>query len=289
MLPDHTLRLACSAILFGILCPVSATAASDHPRTKIEKKQPRGFSPLGTKKKKKKQARKQKKMSKEARAIHQILTSTQIPFINMENAPFEQVLSITRAELQRKGSPVNIIPLFGSCDSNQYKQKMSQCITLYIQDVSVADMLTLACIQAGLEYTIIDQGVAISIPKDGSAGCAIPVDEAQAKEDDARIQAIRQTLVNTRIPSLDVENVTIMDLIDYLRGILRRNGKKANFFFLPGNANEEKYSKLMSQRITLKLNDVSVDDILTLAGMQLGIKHTIMPQGVAIGSAGDTP
>lgn len=285
MLLNHALRLTSFAILSGLLCPASSSAASNHARTKTEKKQSRGFAMLETKKK----ARKRVKMSKKARAIHQTLTNTRFPAIKMEDVPIKDVLDIVRQLLQRRGSTINIIPMLGSADSSLYRQKMSQCVSLFLQDTSVADLLTQACVQARLKYTIVNQGVIISIPKDGVAGYSIPVDDAQAKVDDARIQAIRQALVDTRIPSLDMENEPLGAFIDHMRATLRSNGKVVNFVPLPGNTEGKKYSDLTSQRVSLKLNDVSVDDVLTLVGMQLGIKHTIMPQGVAISSAGDTP
>ena len=248
------------------------------------KKPLRGFLPLDAKKK---GTRKKTKLSEEERAIYKTLTSTQVPILKLENVPFSDVLNFIRDILQRKGASVNITPLLGAFDSKLYQQKMSQCVSLYLQNVSIADILTLACLQANLEYTIIPQGVVIRIPKDGSAGSSIPVDEPMAKADNDRIQVIHKALENTRIPTLVMENMPLAGLLEYLHGTLQRNGSEVNFISVPSSTKE--HTQITSQTVTLHLKNVSVNDVLTLVGKQLGIKYTILPQGVVISSAGNTP
>ena len=116
----------------------------------------------------------------------------------------------------------------------------------------------------------------------------LPPPPPAAPETEKRL-FIQDALRDTKLLRFHVEHAPLEGLLDLIRTELRKNGKSVNFIPLLGHADSEKYRYVMSQPVTLQLDDVSIEDILNLVGLQLGIKCDVIPQGVTISYPGEIP
>lgn len=246
------------------------------------------------KKKKKKAAVPQPRPQDVVLTIRDGLVNTRIPMIHCEEAPFEDLLTIIRNELQKNGHVVNFIPSPGDTNSAKYNYVRTKPVSLQLNDVSVADLLRMVSTQLGIEYAVTPQGVTINYT--GEVPAAPPVVEDEplpppppADPETEKRLFIQDALRDTKLLCFHVEHASLEDLLDLIRTELRKNGKSVNFIPLLGHADSEKYRYVMSQPVTLQLDDVSIEDILNLVGQQLGIECDVIPQGVTISYPGEIP
>lgn len=245
------------------------------------------------KKKKKKAAVPQPQPQDVVSTIRDGLVNTRIPMIHYEEAPFEDLLTFIRNELQKNGHVVNFIPSPGDTNSAKYNYVRTKPVSLQLNDVSVSDILGEASTQLGIEYAVTPQGVTINYT--GEVPAAPPVEDEPlpppppADPETEKRQFIQDALRDTKLLRFHVEHAPLEDLLDQIRTELRKNGKPVNFIPLLGHADSEKYRYVMSQPVTLQLDDVSIEDILNLVGKQLGIECDVTPQGVTISYPGEIP
>lgn len=254
----------------------------------------------GIKKKKKPQEPKKKaavpqpQPQDEVSTIRDGLVNTRIPMIHYEETPFEDLLTFIRNELRKNGHEVNFIPSPGDKNSAKYNYVRTKPVSLQLNDVSVSDILDEASTQLGIEYAVTPQGVTINYT--GEVPAAPPVVEDEplpppppADPETEKRQFIQDALRDTKLLRFHEEHAPLKDLLDRIRTELRKNGKSVNFIPLLGHADSEKYRYVMSQPVTLQLDDVSIEDILNLVGQQLGIECDVTPQGVTISYPGEIP
>lgn len=238
--------------------------------------------------------KKKKKPKDVVSTIRDGLENTRIPMIHYEETPFEDLLTFIRNELRKNGHVVNFIPSPGDTNSAKYNYVRTKPVSLLLNDVSVSDILDEASTQLGIEYAVIPQGVTINYT--GEVPDAPPVVEDEpipppppADPETEKRQFIQDALRDTKLLRFHVEHAPLEDLLDLIRTELRKNGKSVNFIPLLGHADSEKYGYVMSQPVTLQLDDVSIEDILNLVGQQLGIECDVIPQGVTISYPGEIP
>lgn len=254
----------------------------------------------GIKKKKKPQEPKKKAAVPQPQPQDVVLTirdgleNTRIPMIHYEETPFEDLLTFIRNELRKNGHEVNFIPSPDDKNSAKYNYVRTKPVSLQLNDVSVSDILDEARTQLGIEYAVTPQGVTINYT--GEVPAAPPVVEDEplpppppADPETEKRLFIQDALRDTKLLSFHVEHASLEDLLDLIRTELRKNGKSVNFIPLLGHADSEKYRYVMSQPVTLQLDDVSIEDILNLVGKQLGIECDVTPQGVTISYPGEIP
>lgn len=90
------------------------------------------------------------------------LTSTRIPTLDAEALSLADMLAYIRHTIRKKGSTINIIPIFGEPGSEQHKQFMSKKLTLKLNDISLSELFDILSRQVGIDYTIVPYGVIIS-------------------------------------------------------------------------------------------------------------------------------
>lgn len=254
-----------------------------------------GISKVVTKKKKKKKQNPVPPPQPQdaVSTIRDGLVNTRIPMIHYEETPFEDLLAFMRDELQKNGRTINFILLPGNTNTEKYNYVRTKPVSLQLNDVSVADLLDVVSRQLGIEYAVTPQGITINYP--GEVPATPPAEEEPlpppppADPETEKLLFIQDTLRDTRFPRFHVEYTPLEELLDLIRAELRKNGKSVNFIPLLGHADSEKYRYVMSQPVTLQLDDVSIEELLDLIGRQLGIKCAVIPQGVTISYPGEIP
>lgn len=112
----------------------------------------------------------------------------------------------------------------------------------------------------------------------------------QDAETENRISA---ALKEMKMPQIVFEEATVNEVVEALQGQIRRfegqgvgAGRRINLVPNFGASDSEGYKTVMSRRVNLNLNDVSVFDLLNILDKQLGITHYITPVGVELSYSG---
>lgn len=115
-----------------------------------------------------------------------------------------------------------------------------------------------------------------------------------AYSEDPEIESrIADALKEMRLSQISFEDATIVDVIDALRGQIRRTeanglpaGRSINISTNFGPQGTPGYERIMAQRVNFTLADVSMTDVLDVLARQLGITYYITPIGVEISYSG---
>ena len=127
-----------------------------------------------------------------------------------------------------------------------------------------------------------------------------PVMELAATESGAAVQQDAETqnriaaaLKAMKISQIAFEEASVQEVVEALQGQIRRfeaqgvgAGRSINLVPNFGATDSEGYKTIMSRRVTLSLNDVSLHDLLSILDKQLGITHYITPVGVELSYSG---
>lgn len=119
-------------------------------------------------------------------------------------------------------------------------------------------------------------------------------DTPAAYSEDPEIEKrIAEALGEMRLAQISFEDVGIMEVLDALRGQIRRAeanglpaGRHINISSNFGARGTTGYERIMSQRVNFSLADVSMMDVLDVLARQLGITYYITPIGVEISYSG---
>ena len=130
-----------------------------------------------------------------------------------------------------------------------------------------------------------------SPPIPGIAEAPNSATEEQEKEDElAHAQALEQMI----IPSINVEDADVMEVIDILRGHVRRfqsrqtaaNQRPINIVAAFGTPDTPGYKQLMQRRRSFRLDNLSMKDLLTEISQLYEIDFYYVPMGVELTYAG---
>ena len=199
-----------------------------------------------------------------------------------EEMLFSDMLDLIRTTLRDRGHKINIIPVFGASDSSLYKQVMSKQLTLKLDDISIDDLLTILNRQIGIGYDISALGVTIDASGKTPYGSYIQPYVPRNKQQADKVDAYTKMLKETHLPSLEVENVTLSDMLALIHHKLDKKGARINIIPMFGSSDSERYKEFMSKKITLKLHDVSIDELLSLLKLQIGISYEVTPVGITV-------
>lgn len=116
----------------------------------------------------------------------------------------------------------------------------------------------------------------------------------QLTDVDEEIQdAVAAGIADMKIPSIVFEDAGIVDVLEALQNQIRRfessgnyGGRKINLTTNFGKPDSAGYQEIMRRTITLKLNDVTVKEILDILSSQLGTNYYYTPTGVELSFSG---
>ena len=118
------------------------------------------------------------------------------------------------------------------------------------------------------------------------------VDEFQSLDGEVE-DSYATAIAEMKLPNIVFEDAGIMDVIEALQNQIRRfesNGARAgrsiNITTNFGKPDAAGYKEIMSRTITLKLNDVSVKEILDILSSQLGTSYYFTTTGVELSFSG---
>ena len=116
---------------------------------------------------------------------------------------------------------------------------------------------------------------------------------AVVQQDAETENRIAAALKEMKLPQIVFEEATVKEVVEALQGQIRRFegqglGAGRKIILLPnfGAVESEGYKTVMSRRVNLNLNDVSLHDLLNILDSQLGITHYITPLGVELSYSG---
>ena len=263
------------------LCFSSTTELQDTPTKKRQDSKDSVARKVSAAKKKNKKKRKVL-VNEEAQLIQKTLAEVRMSSLVCEKASFSDMLDLIRATLRNRGHKINIIPVFGASDSTLYKQVMSKQLTLNLDDISIDDLLTILNRQIGIGYDISALGVTIDASGKTPYGSYIQPYVPRNKQQADKVDAYKKMLKETHLPSLEVENITLSDMLALIHYKLDKKGARINIIPMFGSSDSERYKKFMSKKITLKLHDVSIDELLSLLNLQIGISYEVTPVGITV-------
>ena len=263
------------------LCFSATTELQDTPAKKRQTSKDSVARKVSAAKKKNKKKRKVL-VNEEAQLIQKTLAEVRMSSLVCEKASFSDMLDLIRATLRNRGHKINIIPVFGASDSTLYKQVMSKQLTLNLDDISIDDLLTILNRQIGIGYDISALGVTIDASGKTPYGSYIQPYVPRNKQQADKVDAYTKMLKETHLPSLEVENVTLSDMLALIHHKLDKKGARINIIPMFGSSDSERYKEFMSKKITLKLHDVSIDELLSLLKLQIGISYEVTPVGITV-------
>lgn len=128
-------------------------------------------------------------------------------------------------------------------------------------------------------------------PVPGIQEAAVSHDEQQEKDVEL---AHAETLEQLIVPSINVEDADVMEVIDILRGYIRRfqdeqpnaNRRPINIVAAFGTPETPGYKQLMQQRRSFRLDNISMKDLLVEISQLYGIDFYYVPMGIEITYAG---
>ena len=143
----------------------------------------------------------------------------------------------------------------------------------------------LAEVDAAWEEPVPDEAAMVDFAASESGGLVQQDAETQNR--------ISGALKEMKLPQIAFEEASVQEVLEALQGQIRRfetqgisAGRRINLVPNFGAADSEGYKTVMSRRVSLNLNDVSLFDLLNILDKQLGITHYITPLGVELSYSG---
>lgn len=132
------------------------------------------------------------------------------------------------------------------------------------------------------------------VPDDAPGASLAATESGSVVQQDAETEnRMAAALKNMVIPRIVFEEATINDVLDALRGQISRfeaqgisGGRPINLIPDFGAESSPGYQTIMSRRVSLKLDNISVFDLLKTLDQYLGITHYITPIGVELSYSG---
>lgn len=133
------------------------------------------------------------------------------------------------------------------------------------------------------------------VPADEDVTMQLAATESGAvlQQDAETENRIAAALKEMKLPQIVFEEASVKEVLEALQGQIRRfegqgigGGRKINLIANFGAVESEGYKTVMSRRVNLNLNDISLHDLLNVLDSQLGITHYITPLGVELSYSG---
>lgn len=133
------------------------------------------------------------------------------------------------------------------------------------------------------------------VPQDAEiADAGAAQQQGEVMEDEEAQGRIAAALREMKLPQVTFDDAPVMDVIDALQAQIRRfetsgassAGRAVNLTANFGLVGSEGYNDIMGRRVSLKLSDVSLTEVLDALARQLGITYHVTPLGVELSYSG---